>query len=127
MNLPDYLLFVRGIRITKERLEELNRNYEIYLKKLREYEEALNKVKEREEFTVPKDVTISTNENSLSLSGVMLGKDLEKLIRYILGRKDIAIKNLEIINERIFPIYIENTVIPVKSPIKFTIVLEKAR
>jgi len=127
VNLPDYLLFVRGVRITKEKLEELNRNYEIYLKKLREYEEALNKVKEREEFTVPKDVTISTNENSLSLSGVMLGKDLEKLIRYILGRKDIAIKNLEIINERIFPIYIENTVIPVKSPIKFTIVLEKAR
>lgn len=127
MNLPDYLLFVQGIKITKERLEELNRNYDIYLKKLREYEEALNKVKEREKFTVPKDVTISTNENSLSLSGVMLGKDLEKLISYILGRKDIAIKNLEIINERIFPIYIEDTVIPVKSPIKFTIVLEKAR
>jgi len=127
VDLPDYLLFVRSMKITKEKLEELSRNYEIYLKKLREYEEALDRVKEKEKFTLPAGISVSENGNTLNLSGAMLGKDLESFIKYVFGRKDIAIKKITIINERGFPIYIEGAIVPTISPIKFTMILEKVR
>jgi len=127
VDLPDYLLFVRSMKITKEKLEELSRNYEIYLKKLREYEEALNRVKEKEELTLPAGISISENGNTLNLSGTMLGKDLESFIRYVFGRKDIAIKKITIINEKGLPICIEGAIVPTTGPIKFTMILEKVR
>jgi len=127
VDLPDYLLFVRSMKITKERLEELSRNYEIYLKKLREYEEALDRVKEKEKFILPTGISVSENGNTLNLSGAMLGKDLESFIRYVFERKDVAIKKITIINERGFPIYIEGAIVPTTGPIKFTMILEKVR
>jgi len=127
VDLPDYLFFVRSMRVTKEKLEELSRNYDIYLKKLNEYKEALERVKEKEGLTLPKNISVSEDENTLILRGTMLGKELEDFVGYIFKRKDVAIEKLRIVNEKGLPIRVEGAMFPSENLIKFEIILKKVR
>jgi len=115
------------MRVTKEKLEELSRNYDIYLKKLNEYKEALERVKEKEGLTLPKNISVSEDENTLILRGTMLGKELEDFVGYIFKRKDVAIEKLRIVNEKGLPIRVEGAMFPSENLIKFEIILKKVR
>ena len=127
VDLPDYIFFVQSMKVTKERLDDLSKKYDIYVKKLKEYEKALEKVRESEELVFPEGVSVVENGSTITLKGTMRGKELEELMKYVFERKDVAIKELSITNEKGLPIHVEGAMIPPTNLIKFTMVLERVR